>query len=538
MGQNVQTGLTRSIIERGSESSTTGTEGTLTSLPELARSLLHADYAAVTVIDRSGYVRHMYYAGISEQQAEAIGPPPVGKGVLGRLGRRDGVLNLEKISDHPDSSGFPERHPPMQALLGVQVRADEGYKANLYVANGPGKPSFTDEDEVKLSALANYVRLALENERLYNEEARSRNRAESAERRLEAVIRGSSAGVLVVDVATGTIAYASSEARRLTGLNLRAGAGRDTYEVPGVFRRPDGTEISISDLPLHRAISERAPVGPVEMTFIKPDGRQSPALVSAAPIFNIYGDIDTAVTVFLDMSRIKEVDEVRNEFLSMITHDLRSPLATIKGLNTAATNAFEEGAQQEVKAHLGSIYEEVDYLTELVSNLLDMSRIESGADVFDFEVCHMADIAQDVISRIRRSREGSGREIHMNVPASLPPIFADPAQVGRVLSNLVTNALKYSENGIEITSRLDPKLNLVRTEVRDSGPGIPAERTQDIFDKFARLKTGKSRGREGSGLGLAICKSIVESHDGEIGVNSIEGEGSVFWFGLPAEQRR
>jgi signal transduction histidine kinase len=114
-------------------------------------------------------------------------------------------------------------------------------------------------------------------------------------------------------------------------------------------------------------------------------------------------------------------------------------------------------------------------------------------------------------------------------------VYADPGQVGRVLTNLVSNALKYSEGGIEVTARSDPGRGLILTEVSDSGPGIPPQRKHDIFNKFARLKTGKTRGREGSGLGLAICKSIVESHRGEIGVESVEGKGSLFWFGLPAE---
>jgi signal transduction histidine kinase len=258
-------------------------------------------------------------------------------------------------------------------------------------------------------------------------------------------------------------------------------------------------------------------------------------LVSAAPVFAADGTPDTAVSVFLDMTRVKEVDQVKDDFLSMVTHDLRSPLATIKGLNAAAIGAFREGSRDEVRGLLESMDEEADYLTELVSNLLDMSRIEAGADIFDLELCHLADISHDIVARLRRSREGRGRDIHLNVPASLPPVFADPAQIGRVVANLMSNALKYSDGDIEVTASFDPERRRIRVEIKDRGPGIPEDQQSIIFDKFGRLKTGKTRGREGSGLGLAICKSIVESHHGEIGVISVPGRGSTFWFDVPAE---
>jgi hypothetical protein len=118
-----------------------------------------ADFAAVTVHDREGRVERMYYAGMSHAQAAQIGDPPRGHGVLGRLGEADSPMRLDKISHHPHSVGFPPHHPPMDALLGVRGTSEGGIRVNLYVANGPGRPGFSERDEERVAALAAYARL-------------------------------------------------------------------------------------------------------------------------------------------------------------------------------------------------------------------------------------------------------------------------------------------------------------------------------------------------------------------------------------------
>jgi signal transduction histidine kinase len=274
----------------------------------------------------------------------------------------------------------------------------------------------------------------------------------------------------------------------------------------------------------------------VELVLERSDGRRIPVLISGAPVHDNAGALVSVVLVFQDTTRLKELDEVKNEFLSMITHDLRTPISTIKGVSSLALALVDDNS--ELKFHLEEMDDEVDHVTELVSNLLDMTRIEAGASRREYESVHMTDIVQDAVNRQRRSRMASGRLIEASVSAELPPVYVDPLQIGRVLDNLLSNALKYSDGKIGVSAGVDDSSGQLRTTVSDLGDGIPADLIDEIFDKFMRVRRGVRRGREGAGLGLAICKAIVEAHGGRIGVDSVEREGSTFWFTVPLDDKR
>lgn len=508
---------------------------TLRSLPELARQLVGADFGAVTIHQEDGRVTRMIYAGLTEEQALRIGNPPIGAGLLGRLGVNNAPLRIDDIAGHPQAEGFPSGHPAMKTLLGVRVTSQFGQTANLYVARGPEREGFTPGDEVKIAALASYAEIALDNARLYEQEQRLRAMAQAAEQRMAAVIKGSAAGVVVKDAATNHYVQISGEARRISGIDFDDASAADAQHFESLYHWPDGKRMALDDIPMNAALASGQGVGPTEILFVRPDGGHVPVLVSSAPVFNEQGAIDSVVCVFVDITRIKELDQAKDDFLSMITHDLRTPLTTIKGLAAAALDSVADSRPDAAIGFLEPIDEEVDYLAELVANLLDMTRIEAGGDMFDFEVCHLADIATDSVARMNRSRDGQGRRIHVNVPPDLPAIFADPGQVGRVVDNLLSNALKYSEDDIGVVARFDAESGTVRVEVSDRGPGIPVGQEKAIFDRFARLKGAGRRGRQGSGLGLAICRSIITAHFGEIGVESSE-RGSRFWFSLPIDR--
>ncbi|MBC8453244.1 MAG: PAS domain S-box protein, partial [Chloroflexi bacterium] len=505
----------------------------LSDIPKLARELTGAKYAAVTVQESNGHPLRIYHDGLASEIDWKSKDLPRGIGVLGKLGHADSPLRLKDISTHPDSYGFPDWHPPMQALLGVQVANSAGLKANLYLANSPGEREFTIEDEHQLTQLTHFAQLALDSASLYERERENRLLAESAERRFQAVIEESTAGVVIIEAGTRLLLASSQEARRLFGHSLDLGMTLDELNQLASFYDNNGRLVTHDELPLETALTRREMTRPKDMLFERANGSRVPVVVTAAPIGADDGGLDSAVLIFQDVTQIHEVDDAKKEFLSMITHDLRSPLATIKGM-AGSLNAISE-PETEVQIGLDAIDEEVDHMTELVSNILDMSRIESGTRGVEREICHMADIVQDAVRRTLGSRHGFGRSIHATVPTGFPEMYADPGQLGRVLDNLLSNAMKYTPSNVEIINSYNADRDTIHTEVIDQGEGIPTSQHEEIFDKFYRLREGNARGREGSGLGLAICKSVIGAHGGKIGVNNNSQGGATFWFEIPRD---
>ncbi|MBI4218959.1 MAG: PAS domain-containing protein, partial [Chloroflexi bacterium] len=326
------------------------------------------------------------------------------------------------------------------------------------------------------------------------------------------------------------IILVNDEVSKVFGVPVDRGMKRSSIHSHFVYRRPDGSVFEPQDLPLYRAIRTGEIVRGEEVTFERSRNQKTPLLVHAAPVTDGEGKVIAGIAIFQDITPLKAAEQVKSDFLSMITHDLRTPLATLMGL--AAEAAASAGDNAELRETLLAMDEEADQTIELVGNLLDMSRIEAGAYPLEREECHLADIAHDALRRMKRSRLAAGREIRSDVPTTLPTIYADPVQIGRVLDNLLSNAIKYSEDEVVLTARPSKDPGEIVIEVEDRGIGIPANEIRNLFDKFFRITYAGRKGR-GAGLGLAICKAIVTAHGGQIGVRSAPREGSSFWFTLP-----
>jgi two-component system sensor histidine kinase KdpD len=235
------------------------------------------------------------------------------------------------------------------------------------------------------------------------------------------------------------------------------------------------------------------------------------------------------------MQVLQQTDALRSALLSSVSHDLRTPLATIK---TAATSLLEEDMQWDEETYRGfasAIEREVDRLNSLVENLLDMSRIEAGS-LRPEKVWYPLDaLLRDVLDRMHPFLEG--RIVQISLPDSLPPVEVDVVLIEQVVTNLVTNAVSYTPAGspIEVSVQVEEEAVV---SIADRGPGIALAEQEHIFDKFYRVlgkaqTAGETRERRGSGLGLAICRGLVEAHGGRIWVESRPGGGAVFRFTLP-----
>lgn len=503
---------------------------------DAACELTCARYGALGVFDGSGRIQEFITHGITPEERARIGDLPQGLGILGLLQHRQQPLRLADLTKHPRSVGFPPNHPTMKTFLGAPVRLGDESLGNLYLTEKLNDQEFTPEDENLLMLFASHAAIAIKNASQYTRESELRNQAELERARLRAIIESSPSAVIVAEAHGGRIVLANEAANRLLGIVLRPGEHKERYERAAVYRRPDGSIYAPEELPLQRAIREGVTSRGVEVIFDLPDGRKVPTLVNAAPVRDAEGKITAAIAVIEDISDRQAVERMKADFLSMISHDLRGPLSTIKGLSSALLMEQESIDMATVMEYVNSIDEEADRMAELVNNLLEMSRLEARAMPMAPEMCHLADIAAESVKRIERSRIGGAHKITVNVPTELPEIYADYDEIGRVLGNILSNAIKYSPEGSEIVVRSyrDPKdSHMIVTEVKDQGVGIPDSEMDKLFTKFYRVTSQQGRSRPGSGLGLAICKAIVEAHGGRVWVESKLGAGSSFYFSLP-----
>lgn len=231
-----------------------------------------------------------------------------------------------------------------------------------------------------------------------------------------------------------------------------------------------------------------------------------------------------------DISNLKQVDRIKNEFVHTVSHDLRSPLTSVLGYTELVDRAGSLNEQQI--EFIGRIRSSVKNITTLVDELLDLSSLEAGVDTRR-ETVRLEDILQLALDTLEGQFKLNNQTIQINVGENLPSIRANPIRLRQLLDNLLSNAAKYSPSGSTIRVSLLDEDSWIFFSVADEGPGIPQSEQGRIFEKFYRA-SNVSYQSKGTGLGLAIVKSIVDSHQGRIWVESVEGKGSTFFVVLPA----
>ena len=232
-------------------------------------------------------------------------------------------------------------------------------------------------------------------------------------------------------------------------------------------------------------------------------------------------------------ARLRELSAMKEEFLALTTHDLRSPLTVISGVINFFTSGRLGEMTAEQKNMVAMMERNTQNLIELVNDLLDASKLESGTMRLDPATIELGGLVSDLREQMQPLAREKEISLEEDVPEDLPPLRADRAKLRRILVNLVSNALKFTPKGGRV--RLGAALEgpFVRVSVEDTGVGIPREDLHDIFDKYAQARSRATRSEKGTGLGLYITRQLVELHGGKIGVQSEVGRGSTFSFTIP-----
>ncbi len=281
---------------------------------------------------------------------------------------------------------------------------------------------------------------------------------------------------------------------------------------------------------------DKTPERRLELVAKKDDESEFPAEIV---ITGNTGEEQRRIVSVQDISQRYEIERLKSEFFAMVTHDLKTPLTTIKAtlmmLPTGHFGALNEKGASRVQAGIN----ETNRLTRLVDDLLDTARLEAGK--FDLEQdFHTVDTI--IASSVTAASEFAARNhVSLEVEPMALMVYCDCDRIIQVLFNLLTNAIKYSPSGSKVKVTCEDQVDWARISVQDSGRGIPKSHLDIVFEKFGQVERSDARLKGGTGLGLAICKAIVEQHRGTIGAVSELGEGSTFWFTIPtakAERER
>ena len=249
----------------------------------------------------------------------------------------------------------------------------------------------------------------------------------------------------------------------------------------------------------------------------------------ASPI--TWGDQQNFMLIFQDLTRIHQLESIRKDFVSNVSHELRTPLSSLKALTETLQDTVIDEPQTSQK-FLTRMNQELDNLTQLVNELLELSRLESGRVPLDRQVVSPSFLMQAVEDRMKLQAERNGIEFSIDFPETIPDIVADPGRIEQVFTNLVHNAIKFTPPGGKITIHSQSDENQVIFIISDTGIGIAPEMLPRIFERF--YKADRSRASTGAGLGLSISKHVIESHGGKIWAESEPGNGTTIYFALPS----
>ncbi len=263
------------------------------------------------------------------------------------------------------------------------------------------------------------------------------------------------------------------------------------------------------------------------------NGKQIFLRVLASPFLDENGQLLGTVYVLDDITQAKEIDEMKSDFVNLVSHELRTPLTSILGYAQLILDGKRGTITQQQRDSLMTVHRQANRLKSLIEALLDVSRIESGRIEMEKEEISLLDVAKYRLEEIKPQADAKNIKLEFIAPESLPPILGDEERLGRVFTNLIGNAIKFTPPEGTITVRLRLDGRWVLSQVIDTGPGIPEEEQEKIFEKFYQVSKLQTRLQGGSGLGLSIAKSIVEAHGGRIWVKNSPGRGSDFRFVLP-----
>lgn len=373
----------------------------------------------------------------------------------------------------------------------------------------------------------------------FNYYQRYNREVESGRAKTEALLGSIADGVFAVD-GEGRIIEFNRAASALTGQSAAVALGRPYAQtITLAEERPGLAPVPATD-PVRQAMQQGRTLRFLrDLILIRRDGSRLPVTLNAAPVTDEQGGVQGCIVVFSDASQEREVDRMKNEFISLASHQLRTPMTGVKGALALLLDDVLGPLNPEQRKYVRRANDSNERLIALVSDLLNVSRLEQGSLLLHNEPVNLADTLAALVAEFQPRAARYQQQLDWEAPRSLngdAVVHGDPVRLREVFINLLDNAVKYTPEGGHIQVRLDADVHDVVAEVADSGVGIPPDKLPTLFQKFNRIQNPLSGREFGTGLGLYFARSVVELHQGTIEVESHPGQGTRFRVRLPRQR--
>jgi PAS domain S-box-containing protein len=488
--------------------------------------LVDIQAAAVLLPDEHGVLHVLVSEGHSERydQEVSLSPEDINSAVVLAFKTGKPVQKLLEPPSFSYNDGF-------RSALAIPIISRHAGGVVLAVHRTQPRPFNQNEIDLLLM-FANYATLAWEHAVLYErsderlqEVARENEqlyRQASQEKQKLAAIMGSMSDGLVLTGIDGTVLYANQGASTISGLSSEALEGHSINVLYGAL---SAATVNTAEGKQHPSQSEFMQDAEVLIT-IKQEERQRAIHMRPFDVSDESGQAIGRGLLLRDVTREREIDEFKTTLLAAVSHEVRTPLAAIKGYTSTLLQEDVTWPPEEQRYFLQTINGEADRLAQLISNLLDLSRQEAG-------LLHLNRIPiriQDLVTKTSERFRSPGTVIVVQIPDDLPPVNVDSARIEVVLHNLIANGLAYGEGEVQITA--EQRDETIVVSITDNGPGIDPDELLHVFERFYRAKRGFQQHSGGTGLGLTICKAFIVAHGGTIWATN-SAKGATIAFSLP-----
>ncbi|MFP3951685.1 MAG: PAS domain S-box protein [Candidatus Bathyarchaeia archaeon] len=469
---------------------------------------------------------------ISEPSTDLEEMPLTGKGITVRAVNTAETQLVDDVEKDPDYlPGLSEGEMPTISELAVPVKIDEQVVGVINVESDR-RGAFSEQEQYLVEILASHVASAIERlrrmewlEELVAERTRELMESEEKYRKLAE----NSFDIILTFGTDGVIRYVSPSIRTLLGYSPDAFIGESFEQISQeIILEEDAEDIVDS-------ILQGEVIRGLQFKVEDNDGREVYLEANLTPILN-EGELVEVEAIIRDITERRRLQEMKDQFVGMATHELRTPLVSIKGYVDYIQNGSAGDVPKRIEELLEVVQRNTRRLESLTDDLLDQQRIESGRLEIKPETIKLERVMDDILEEVEPLIKEKDLTLALEIPEALPPIYADQIRIGQVLINLVNNAIKFSPEGSEIRVDVEDAESGIRVRVQDEGIGLNPNDMRELFKPFPKIEKPDFYG--GTGLGLSICKGIVELHGGEIWAESEgRGEGSTFIFTLPKNSK-